>query len=273
TSSTSTTSTAVTPTVTSENSDNSSSSHSSHGGAIGGAIAVILAVLIAGIAAFLYRRQRQRRRAARRNTLGLDGQMHAPDPIIPMCVTRNQNERVNISVAVKDNVFTPTLDTPLASSHQCLISAVAPGPRPLTLDMTNVSRTSQPGALPLTGLERPRAGWKDFDRARLPPGVEAIPSPSLAASSRTPKVRPLPVPPGFTQQRPMSTFGAAVRSPVSQPGSPSPSSGQAGPLLSPQLEFIQSLVNRGLDNSTISNAINMMAVSTPPNINEARSEG
>ncbi|KAG8848106.1 hypothetical protein FRB96_001293 [Tulasnella sp. 330] len=273
-SSTSATPTASAPASTSGSSKSSLSSHSSHGAAIGGAIGAVAILLIVGIIALLYRRHSRRRRVARRNSLGPDGRIHAPDPIFPVSMPRNQSQRKSIDLVVKDDLVTSTLDGPLAGPYRSSMLTANPSSRPPAevLEMSSFIRESQASELSL-GVARQdpgksRPGRQDANSSGLPPGAAAPSSLLPVSSSSSSTNRPLPPPPRSTSQTPLWTSDAAVIG-----GLPAASSGRADAPLPPQLEFIQSLVNRGLDNSAISNVISMMATSAPSNANAARPEG
>lgn len=269
----STTSTAAAPASTPGNSSSSSSSHSSHGAAIGGAIAAVVILLFAAIASFLYRRRRQQRRVARRNSLGPDGRVHAPDPIVPMGMPRNPSERKSVDAAGKD-LATPTLDGPSAGSHSWPVLTATPSAE--AMEMYGYNRASQAEEYTMTvarqELEKSQAGRQDFNGGPLPAGAAAPSFSHPTSSSSSPSGRPLPPPPGSTTQRPTSMSGGSVAAFGPQSGSSVSPSGQAEPLLPPQLEFIQSLVHRGLDSSAISNVIHMMAAA-PPSTTTTRPEG
>ncbi|KAG8848107.1 hypothetical protein FRB96_001294 [Tulasnella sp. 330] len=270
----STSSTAASASTSGSSNNPSSSHHSSHGAAAGGAIGAVVILLIAGIIAFLFRRRSRQGRVAHRNSFGIDGSIHSPDLIVPMSVPWNQSQRKSVNVAVKDNLATPTLDGPLHSPlHGPSVSIGTPSSRSPAevVEMSSFNHESQaPVGVARQELGKFQTGRQDSDISGLPP-ITAAPTLSLPASSSIPTSRPLPPPPASTSHISSLTPSASVTGPNPQPHAAS--SGQIEPALSPQLEFIQSLVNRGLDNSTISNVINMMATSTPLNATAARPEG
>ncbi|KAG8982271.1 hypothetical protein FRB93_008193 [Tulasnella sp. JGI-2019a] len=262
------TTTAVVPT-SSSNSNTSSGSHSSKGPAIGGAIAATVVLLIAVLAFFLYRRRQQQRqrRIDRRISIGPDGRMHSPDPIVPMRMGGRGSD-----TWIKDDAAS-VLPTPNPSHQWPTLTTSASSTEALEMSRFSNRQSSQVDSTPpFAGVARPASEKSQAGRRSMDTGVAtttaaaAVPLSSPLASSSIPAIRPLPPPPGSSVHRPAAaSAGDAVSWPQPQSASSTTSQqqvqggGQAQSLLNPQLEFIQTLVNRGLDSTAISNVINMMA--------------